>query len=168
MARTQGAGAMETTRRSQASRDEQVRGLVARVLLVATVVVGVLRVILAQYQHDAFVRAYGEFKHLDLTTFLGQEIAKREVPGHVDSAIFSLLCAGLLVLPLLRRVVGGQPWARVSALVLSAAGGLNTLGSVAVPSPWWYHVLTLLMVLMTGLVIWLLWRSPVEQDYLAR
>jgi hypothetical protein len=149
-------------------QQEQRRALVARVLLVTTVAIGVVRLVLAQYQHAAFVQAYGEFKHLDMTTFLGQEIAKREVPGHVDSALFSLLCAGLLVLPLLRKVVGGQPWARVAALVLSAAGGLNTHGSVAVPSPWWYHVLTVAMVALTGLVVWLLWRAPVETDYLAR
>ncbi|KQX66027.1 hypothetical protein [Angustibacter sp. Root456] len=147
---------------------EQVRGVVARVLLVTAVVLGVVRVLLAQYRHADFVQAYGEFRHLDMTTFLGQEIAKREVPGHVDSAIFSLLCAGLLILPLLRKVVGGQPWARFVALALSAAGGLNTLGSVAVPSPWWYHLLTLVMVAMTAVVVWLLWRAPVEYDYLAR
>jgi hypothetical protein len=158
----------QSVSQTSGARREQRRGLLARVLLVATVVIGVVRLLLAQYQHDAFVQAYGEFKHLDMATFLGQEIAKREVPGHVDSALFSLLCAGLLVLPLLRRVVGGQPWARVVALVLSAAGGLNTLGSVAVPSPWWYHVLTVLMVGLTGLVVWLLWRTPVEDDYLAR
>ena len=142
--------------------------MLARVFLVATMVVGVVRLLLAQYRHADFVLAYGHFKHLDMTTFLGQEIAKREVPGHVDSALFSLLCASLLILPLLRRVVGGQPWARYVALALSAAGGLNTLGSVAVPSPWWYHVLTLLMVGLTGVVVWLLWRAPVEYDYLAR
>ena len=146
----------------------ETRGAVARVLLVVTVGLGVVRVLLAQYRHADFVQAYGEFKHLDMASFLGQEIAKREVPGHVDSAVFSLLCAGLLILPLLRKVVGGQPWARYTALVLSAAGGLNTLGSVAVPSPWWYHVLTLVMVGLTGVVVWLLWRTPVHVDYLDR
>jgi hypothetical protein len=161
---TQGAQTMQERSRSK----ERTRGTVARVLLVATVALGVLRVVLAQVEHDAFVQAYGEFKHLDMASFLGQEIAKREVPGHVDSALFSLLCAGLLVLPLLRKVVGGQPWARNIALVLSAAGGLNTLGSVAVPSPWWYIALTLLMVALTGIVVWLLWTAPVERDYLAR
>lgn len=161
------SGVTQGSRRSTRAR-EQVRGAVARVLLVATVVVGVVRVLLAQYRHADFVYAYGQFRHLDMTSFLGQEIAKREVPGHVDSAVFSLLCAGLLILPLLRKVVGGQPWARYTALALSAAGGLNTLGSVAVPSPWWYHVLTVLMVVLTGVVVWLLWRTPVQDDYLAR
>ena len=161
------SGVTQGSRRSTRAR-EQVRGAVARVLLVATVVVGVVRVLLAQYRHADFVYAYGQFRHLDMTSFLGQEIAKREVPGHVDSAVFSLLCAGLLILPLLRKVVGGQPWARYTALALSAAGGLNTLGSVAVPSPWWYHVLTVLMVILTGVVVWLMWRTPVQDDYLAR
>lgn len=147
---------------------ETLRARMARVLLVATLVLGLARLLLAQYQQAAFVQAYGEFKHLDMTTFLGQEIAKREAPGHVDSALFSLLCAGLLVLPLLRRVLGGQPWARLAALALSAAGGLNTLGSIAVPSPWWYDVLTVIMVGLTGLVVWLLWRAPVDDDYLGR
>jgi len=140
------------------------RQLVVRALVVATVVVGAVRVVLAQVERQQFVLAWGLYKHLDMSTFLGQEIAKREAPGNVDSALFSLLCAGLLTLPLVRRVAGGAPWARLSALVLSAMGGLNTLGSIAVPGPMWYHLLTVLMVVLTGLVVLLLWRAPVLDD----
>jgi hypothetical protein len=152
----------------QATRRTPASVVWVRALLAVTVAIGVVRVVLAQARQDAFVQAYGAFKHLDMNSFLGQEIAKREVPGHVDSAIFSLLCAGLLLLPLVRRLAGGTPWARNIALVLSAAGGLNTLGSVAVPSPWWYHLLTVAMVALTGVVVWLLWRTPVEPDAVAR
>jgi hypothetical protein len=37
-----------------------------------------------------------------------------------------------------------------------------------VPSPWWYHLLTVAMVALTGVVVWLLWRTPVEPDAVAR
>jgi hypothetical protein len=140
------------------------RQLVVRLLVVATVLVGVVRVVLAQVERQQFIVAYGLYKHLDMHSFLGQEVAKREAPGNVDSALFSLLCAGLLTLPLVRRVAGGAPWARVTALVLCAMGGLNTLGSIAVPGPLWYHLLTASMVLLTGLVVLLLWRAPVLED----
>ena len=123
--------------------------------------IGVLRVVLCHTQRMAFVQAYADYAHLDTNTFLGLEVAKREVPGHFDSANFSLLCAGLLLLPLIKRIGTGAPWARNLALILSAAGGLNTLGSLAVPSPWWYYVLTVVMVALTGVVIVLLWRTPV-------
>lgn len=136
-----------------------------KVLLVAVIGIGVLRVVLCHTQRMAFVQAYADYAHLDTSTFLGLEVAKREVPGHFDSANFSLLCAGLLLLPLIKRIGTGAPWARNLALILSAAGGLNTLGSLAVPSPWWYYVLTVVMVALTGVVIVLLWRTPVVGDY---
>ena len=98
----------------------------------------------------------------------GSRSPSARCPGHFDSANFSLLCAGLLLLPLIKRIGTGAPWARNLALVLSAAGGLNTLGSLAVPSPWWYYVLTVVMVALTGVVIVLLWRTPVIEDYQER
>jgi hypothetical protein len=139
-----------------------------RVLLVATIGVGVIRVLVCHYGRMAFVQAYADYKHLDTNTFLGLEVAKRDVPGHFDSAVFSLLCAGLLLIPLIKRVGTGTPWARNLALILSAAGGLNTLGSLAVPAPWWYYLLTVLMVALTGIVIVLLWRMPVIEDAVLR
>jgi hypothetical protein len=139
-----------------------------KVLLVAVIGIGVLRVVLCHTQRMAFVQAYADYAHLDTNTFLGLEVAKREVPGHFDSANFSLLCAGLLLLPLIKRIGTGTPWARNLALILSAAGGLNTLGSLAVPSPWWYYVLTIVMVALTGVVIVLLWKTPVIDDYQVR
>ncbi len=140
------------------------RARVVRLLLALVVVLGITRVVVAQVRRDAFVYAYGQFRHLDMTSFLGQEVAKRDAPGHLDSALFSLLCAGLLLLPLVRRVGQGAPWAKNAALFLSAMGGLNTLGSIAVPAPWWYHVSTILLVALTAVVVWLLWRAPVVED----
>jgi hypothetical protein len=139
-----------------------------RVLLVATIAVGLIRVLVCHFDRMAFVQAYADYKHLDTATFLGLEVAKRDVPGHFDSAVFSLLCAGLLVIPLISRISTGTPWARNTALVLSAAGGLNTLGSLAVPSPWWYYGLTVLMVALNAIVIVLLWRTPVIEDAMLR
>ncbi|WP_426563029.1 hypothetical protein ACPPVT_19005 [Angustibacter sp. McL0619] len=139
-----------------------------RLLLLVTIGIGVVRVLVCHYARMSFVQAYADYKHLDTGTFLGLEIAKREVPGHFDSAVFSLLCALLLLIPLVLRVGSGTPWARNLALVLSAAGGLNTLGSLAVPSPWWYYALTIAMVALTGIVIVLLWRTPVIEDAVLR
>jgi len=139
-----------------------------RVLLVATIGIGILRVLICHYGRMAFVQAYADYKHLDTNTFLGLEVAKRDVPGHFDSAVFSLLCALLLLIPLSRRVRSGTPWARNLALILAAAGGLNTLGSLAVPSPWWYYAITILMVTLTGVVIVLLWRTPLIEDAVLR
>ncbi|GAB3590590.1 hypothetical protein GCM10027446_05740 [Angustibacter peucedani] len=156
-------GGWQGLRTWAASLEMHRRARLVRVLLLVTVAVGAVRVVLSQAQRAAFVQAYGESRHLDMTSFLGQEIAKREAPGHLNAALFSLLCA-LLVAVLVRPVTQGAPWARNAAVVLSAVAGLNTLAYIAVPAPWWDIAMALGVVALSAAVILLLWLSPVIGD----
>ncbi len=133
-------------------------GLVAVVALL-----DLARVVLAQAQRDAFVLAYGLSQRLDMRSFLGQEIAKREAPGHLNASLFSLLCA-LAVLALLGTVRRGAPWARNVAAVLLALSGLNTLAYIAVPAPWWDQAMAVAVVLLSVLAGLLLWHAPLVAD----
>lgn len=134
------------------------RGLVAMVALLDAG-----RVVLAQARRDAFVLAYGLSQRLDMNSFLGQEIAKREAPGHLNASLFSLLCA-LAVLALLANVRRGAPWARNVVVVLLALSGLNILAYIAVPAPWWDQVMAVAVVLLTVVAGLLVWYAPLVAD----
>ncbi len=134
-----------------------------QVLVGVVALLDLARVVLAQAQRDAFVLAYGLSKHLDMNSFLGQEIAKREAPGHLNASLFSFLCA-VAVLALLGTVRRGAPWARNVAVVLLALSGLNTLAYIAVPAPWWDQLVAVAVVVASGLAGVLLWFASLVPD----
>lgn len=153
------SGALGWARRLDVRR--RLRWLQALVAAVAVLDAG--RVVLAQAQRDAFVLAYGLSRQLDMNSFLGQEIAKREAPGHLNASLFSLLCA-VVVLALLRGVRRGAPWSRNVALLLVAIGGLNTLAYIAVPAPWWDQLMAVAVVVLSAAAGLLLWFAQLVPD----